>query len=82
MTGRTNRLIAASSSSSGASDTGCPKDLDGYCAWLNVREARRGQWVIATDKEGRRYLDWHEDIATDDWLREKGLVPKIGSRAA
>lgn len=57
-----------------------PLDLEGYCAWLNGREKRRGRWVIV-DRDGDRRVDWQTDVATDDWLRERGLVPAIGSKA-
>lgn len=61
-------------------DDQVPTDIHDYCGWLNAKERRRGLWVVA-NKDGVKAIDWKEEIATDDWLRENGLVPKIGRRA-
>lgn len=60
--------------------TGAPANLDDYVVWLNARDHRRGRWVIIT-RDGVRALDFQTEVATDDWLRERGLIPKIGHAA-
>lgn len=57
-----------------------PTNLDEYCAWLNERERRKGVWVIVQDGP-HRALDFRTEVATDGWLRDKGLIPKIGRAA-
>ena len=61
-------------------DREVPTDLDAYCAYLNAREARRGRWLVVKENDVRK-VHWEEETGTDDWLRENGLVPKIGRRA-
>ncbi len=53
-----------------------PTDIEGYVAWLNSREPRQGRWVVV-EKEGRKSFDFLTQTATTDFLREKGLVPKM-----
>jgi hypothetical protein len=53
-----------------------PTDLDGYCAWLNERERRRGTWRIVTAGTERELM-WQPEIASSEWLRERGLIPQF-----
>lgn len=82
MTERTNRLIAGNFGTSPASgpayftckDTGEQLSTDIYatCARLNERDRRPGQWVVI-EVGGKKTVDWKAQIASADWLREKGL---------
>jgi len=83
---RTNRLIGDQGGSRAAFVTAngdqAPTDIDGYCAWLNAQEHRRGRWIVVDDKKiGKRRVDFVQASASDDWLREKGIVPSIGRAA-
>lgn len=84
MTGqRTNRLIANNPTGNGqvvVNGEVVPTDLDGYCAFRNAREVRRGLWTIIT-RNNRRELAWEPEVATDEWLRERNIIPKIGQAA-
>lgn len=71
------RRVVTERGSAGSRPTGCPTNLDDYCDWLNVRERRRGRWVIVTADGGRR-IDWREESGSDEWLRGKGLARHPG----
>lgn len=53
-----------------------PTDIEGYVEWLNSREPRKGRWVVK-ETEGRKSFDFVTETATTDFLRERGLVPKM-----
>jgi hypothetical protein len=61
-------------------DQQVPTGIYDYCAWLNAKEHRRGIWAVIGE-EGKRTVEWREEVASDDWLRERGLAPKIGRAA-
>ena len=61
-------------------DQQVPTDIFAYCSWLNSKEHRRGIWAVVGN-EGSRTVEWREEVASDGWLREHGLVPKIGRAA-
>lgn len=81
----TNRLIRGGSSRNYG---GCievdghtvPTEINEYAAWLNDREHRAGVWRV-TLVDGRKGLEWKPQIGTDEWLRERGMIPKIGRAA-
>lgn len=84
---RTNRLIGVTGSGSAkappfvtVNDEQVPTDIHDYCAWLNAKEHRRGVWTVV-EIAGRKGVDWREEVASDDWLREKGMIPRIGRAA-
>jgi len=67
-------------------DQQVPTDIVEYCAWLNAKERRNGVWIVVEEKDDRgdplpRRLDWKEQTGSTDWLREKGLLPRIGRAA-
>jgi hypothetical protein len=91
---RTNRLLGAASAFRGkcppfvsveGSDEQVPTEIHAYCAWLNSKEHRRGTWIVVKigndDESARKGVDWRPEVASDDWLREKGLIPQIGRAA-
>lgn len=89
MTERTNPLINRAFASSAlppfvtVDGQQVPTDIVSYCAWLNSREHRGGSWIVAEDKDAHgnvtnRRLEWRELTGSLDWMREKGLLPKIG----
>lgn len=84
---RTNRLIGAAGRSGGqappfvtVNDAQVPTDIHDYCGWLNNKERRRGLWVVA-EINGVKAVDWCEEVASDAWLRERGMAPRIGQAA-
>ncbi|MCI1143162.1 hypothetical protein MOP88_14025 [Sphingomonas sp. WKB10] len=57
-----------------------PTDIYDYCGWLNERERRRGRWVVA-EINAQKAVDWREEIASDAWLRERDMIPRLGRAA-
>lgn len=47
---------------------------DDFVAWMNAHSTRRGEYVTVV-KDGRRHLDFREQLASDGWLRERGITP-------
>lgn len=82
---RTNRLTSGGGHNGAAyvevNGEQVPTDLDGYCAWLNSKERRRGRWIVTKAESGRRSVDFVTQVASDGWLMERGLIPKIGRAA-
>ena len=76
----TNPLVARRQAQSVAqSTTGAPTNIDGYCAWLNDREWRRGEWSVIGGAPHRE-LTWKAEVASDAWLVANGLsLPRCPS---
>lgn len=84
---RTNRLIHVADAGGNrappfitVNEEQVPTEIYAYCAWLNGKERRRGTWTVV-NVEGRKTVEWREEVASEDWLRERGLLPKIGRAA-
>ncbi len=57
-----------------------PTDIYEYCGWLNARERRRGMWAVIQAGD-RKTVEWRAELASQDWIRERDLTPRI-ARAA
>lgn len=66
-------------------DEQVPTEIYAYCSWLNSKERRHGVWVvIVIGKDSateRKTVEWRAATASDAWLEERGLIPKVGRAA-
>ena len=65
-------------------DEQVPTEIHAYCAWLNSKEHRQGVWIVVETggaDSKRKAVEWREQTGSDDWLRERGLMPRIGRAA-
>ena len=92
MTERTNRLIGGGNTFTGTptfvslKDSGeqVPTEIHAYCGWLNAKEQRRGMWAVITiggPGNEKKTVEFRAEIASDAWLREKGMSPAVGKAA-
>jgi hypothetical protein len=57
-----------------------PTEIHDYCGWLNARERRSGMWTVIQAGD-RKTVEWRAHVASPDWVRERGMIPKIGRAA-
>lgn len=61
-----------------------PTEIHAYCGWLNAKEQRRGMWAVITiggPGNEKKTVEFRAEIASDAWLREKGMSPAVGKAA-